>query len=259
MEPKPFSDFLPAKSIDEVLERLDNIIDKTVDLNNFLCAFAFVYRRTTYEVKIAIEAGRFEDAKRMEKMDVVFANLYLKAFYHFQCSKSLSKSWKFAFQLKEDRITLVQHILLGMNAHINLDLSIAASEVSIGRNIMDLKKDFMVINDILAELTNSMQKNLSRVSFLMRLLDFFGFRTDEKIINFSIKKAREFAWLNAMELSLIEGSEQITRISEIDTDVLELSKKIKTPPGKFLNFVLRFISFFEVRNPKKIIDKMRKA
>lgn len=259
MEPKPISDFLPAKSIDEVLKRLDNIIDQTVDLNSFLCVFAFVYRETTYGVKIAIEDERFEDAKRMEKMDVIFANLYLQAFYHFQCSKSLSKSWEFAFQSKEDGITLVQHILLGMNAHINLDLSIAASEVSKGKNIMDLKRDFMVINDILEELTNSMQRDLSRVSFLMRLLDFFGFRTDEKIINFSIKKARDFAWLNAMELSMFDGSVKNTRISEIDLEVLELSKIIKAPPGRILNYVLRLISFFEVKNPKMIIDKMRKA
>jgi hypothetical protein len=28
----------------------------------------------------------------------------------------------------------------------------------------------------------------------LKLLDIFGFRNDEKIINFSISKARDFAW-----------------------------------------------------------------
>ena len=250
---------LPAKTIDEVLLQLDDIINQVVADNNFLVAFAYVYLETTKKVKNAIEDGRFEDPERMEKMDVTFANLYIKAFNDFQISNKISQTWKFSFDAKNEKLSLIQHILLGMNAHINMDLAIAAASVANGKGIIDLKGDFMVINEILAELTDIMQKGLGKVSILMKLLDFFGFRSDEKIINFSIKKARDYAWLNAMELALMEDNARKSRIEEIDLKVLELSKMIKKPPGKLLGFVLKFISLFETKDSNKIIEKMNRA
>jgi len=255
MDEKPASNHLPAKTIDEVLAQLDKIVEHAVGSNDYLFAFAFVYRKTTQKVKDAIESGRFEDNKRMETMDVIFANLYIRAYYDFQIQKSIPKSWAFAFNLGNEQLALIQHILLGMNAHINLDLAVAAAEVAPGKNIIDLKKDFMTINEILAELTNTMQKNLGKVSIMLKVLDIFGFRSDEKIINFSIKKARDFAWINALELALIDGDIQKARIVEIDTRVLELSKMIKNPPGKFLSLVVKFIAMFEAKNLVKIKNR----
>ncbi len=144
-----------------------------------------------------------------------------------------------------------------MNAHINLDLAVAAATVTKGKEIIALKNDFMVVNQILGELTNTIQRGLGKASVMMKLLDFFGFRSDEKIINFSIKKARDFAWLNAMELALLDKDARNDRIEEIDRRVLELSKMIKNPPGRLLKVVLMFISKFEEKNAEKLIGKMR--
>ena len=72
-----------AKSIDEVLIQLDEIIDHSVKSENFIFAFAFVYRETTAEIKKAILKEVFEDNTRMEKLDVEFANLFIDAFYRF--------------------------------------------------------------------------------------------------------------------------------------------------------------------------------
>jgi len=247
-----------ASSIDEVLVQLDYIIDQTIDNDSYLCAFAYVYRKTTYSVKKAIENNEFDNPSRMEKMDVVFANYYIQAFKDYSVQSACSSSWKFAFDLQNSKLSLIQHIMLGMNAHINLDLAVAAAKISETNTILDLKNDFMAINDILANLTNSMQKGIGRVSYMMKLLDFFGFRKDEKIINFSIKKARDFAWLNAVELALLPESLKNDRILEIDKRVLELSKIIKNPPGKLLDFLLRIIAAFEKKDKAKIVTLMRK-
>lgn len=245
-----------AKTIDAVLGQLDQIISDTTAANNYLFLFAHVYRETTQKVKEAIDAGRFENGKRMEKMDVFFANLYIQAYHDFQANKSIPKSWAFAFNVQSEKLSLIQHVLLGMNAHINLDLAVAAANTVQGKEIIYLKKDFMTINEILAELTNAMQKNLGKVSFMLKILDIFGFRSDEKIINFSIKKARDFAWINALELALVDGKLKHSRINEIDKRVLELSKMIKAPPGKFLSSILKIISMFESKNLLKIKHKL---
>ncbi|MCK5105556.1 MAG: hypothetical protein KAR17_22180, partial [Cyclobacteriaceae bacterium] len=113
------------------------------------------------------------------------------------------------------------------------------------------------VNQILGELTNTIQRGLGKASLMMKLLDFFGFRSDEKIINFSIKKARDFAWLNAMELALLDKDSRNDRIEEIDRRVLELSKMIKNPPGRLLKGILIFISKIEEKDVNKLIEKMR--
>lgn len=246
-----------AKTIDEVLEHLDLIIEQSVDDKNYLSVFAYVYRRTTFEIKEAIKGERFQDPKRMEKMDVIFANLYINAYQNYKNGILTSKSWTYAFDSKNDTLAIIQHILLGMNSHINLDLSVAAATVANGKEIIALKNDFMVVNQILGELTNTIQRGLGKASLMMKLLDFFGFRSDEKIINFSIKKARDFAWLNAMELALLDKDSRNDRIEEIDRRVLELSKMIKNPPGRLLKGILIFISKIEEKDVNKLIEKMR--
>jgi len=259
MDLKSTNTYSPAKTIDEVLLQLDEIIAQTIDEDSYLCAFVYVYRRTTFEIKKAIEAQQFEDPPRMEKMDVMFANLFIAAFNKYQRSTITAKSWRLAFNSSGERLAIVQHIMLSMNAHINYDLPVAAASVAKGKEIIQLKNDFMKINQILAGLTDVMQKGLGKVSIFMKLLDVFGFRSDEKIINFSIKKARDFAWLNAMELALLQGDVDNIRIEELDRRVVQIGNMIKNPPGKLLSFILKLISITERKNKKIIIDKISKA
>ena len=70
---------LKASTIEEVLAALDQIIDQTIQENNYLGIFAYVYRRTTAGIQQAIHEDAFEDSARMELFDVHFANYYIKA------------------------------------------------------------------------------------------------------------------------------------------------------------------------------------
>ena len=247
------------KTIDEVLIALDQIVADSVSSDNYLCLFALVYRDTTAEIKAAIEAKKFEDPDRMEKMDVIFANLYIQAYRDYAKGLTVSESWKSAFKSAKSNLAIVQHIMLGMNAHINLDLSVAAASVVSGAKILDLKHDFMVVNEILASLTNKMQRGLGKVSLMMKLLDIFGYQKDEKIINFSIARARDFAWQNTMELALTAENMKKARVAEIDKNVAALSRHLKEPPGRLLPLLLKGISLFEQKDPAKIIEKMKSA
>jgi hypothetical protein len=252
-------DYSPAKTIDEVIDVLDSIVEETVALNTFGCAFAFVYLQTTKEVKMGLQAGRFENRDLLEELDVVFANLYINAYREFSIGNKTATAWEYAFQHCSDKLALIQHILLGMNAHINLDLAIAASLVAPGKKIMALKNDFMTVNHILGDLTNPMQRGLSKVSPLMGLLDIFGFRNDEKLINFSIRKARDFAWVHALELAQLNGDAWKSRISEIDQCVVEISERIGKPTSMMLRSTLWLISKFEFREPHRIVEAMKKS
>ncbi len=248
---------LPS-TIQEVLEALDKIIDETIIENNHLGIFAYVYRRTTAQIMEAVQNGRFEDNPRMEKMDVTFANLYIKAYYDYKEGKIVSHAWKSSFDARNSGISIVQHLMLGMNAHINLDLGQSAALTGQGENIQELRNDFMEVNKVLAELTDVMQKKLGRVSPLMFVLDWVGQRSDEKLINFSMIKARGFAWKLAEDLANLKGKAKQEKIDQADENISFLSNILIKPPGLSLNLAVVLLKMFEEKNVKNIIDNLSK-
>jgi hypothetical protein len=246
-----------AKTMDEVLMELDRIIDTSVTENSFLGIFAYVYRRTTARIKQAILDNQFEDNERLEKMDVAFANLYLSAYQRFENNIRCSKSWKTAFEAKHEKITIIQHLLLGMNAHINLDLGIAAATIAPGDNLPGIKNDFMKVNQILNDLTNEMQDRMAKVSRLMILADWAGKNSDEAIVNFSMVKAREQSWNLACVLAVCNENEKQSVVEIADQTISNLGFRLKNPPGYLLKMALKIIAYFEEKNVKIIINKLR--
>ncbi|WP_152975562.1 DUF5995 family protein [Lacinutrix himadriensis] len=172
-------------------------------------------------------------------------------------NKPISKCWEFAFHTKSEGLTILQHILLGMNAHINLDLSISTSATMQGENLIDIEKDFNTVNDILFNIVNEMQDRLSKVSRLMFLLDIIGKNTDEKIIDFSMRKARQQAWNSANLLWSLGNNTNTEAIAKIDVLVLKLSEVIKAPKSRILKFVLQAIAKFEEKEVGVIISKLK--
>lgn len=247
----------PPKRIDEVLNELDKIIETSIKSKDYLAIFAYVYHRTTAQIKAEIIAKSFENNERMEKMDVIFANRYLAAYEQFSTKNTTSPSWLIAFQAKFQKLTILQHLLLGMSAHINFDLGIAAAEIARGQDIEDLKNDFMKVNDILADLTNEMQTRVAKVSRLMFLLDWIGGISDEKIANYSIKKARQFAWNVAITLAVLDDENKQKAIEKFDLEIAKFNQVILNPPGKILKTILKIIGFFEEKDTKKIVENLR--
>ncbi|QRM90894.1 hypothetical protein FG167_17130 [Lacinutrix sp. WUR7] len=244
-------------TIPEVLNQLDIIIEQSIANNDRIGLFAFIYRRTTAEILKEIQLKNFEDNARLEKLDVAFANLYLDAYNNYINNKPIRKCWEFAFHTKSESLTILQHILLGMNAHINLDLSISTSATMAGEDLVDIENDFNTINDILFSIVNEMQDRLSKVSRLMFLLDILGKNTDEKIIDFSMRKARQQAWNSTNLLWSIGNNANTEAIDKIDVLVLKLSEIIKSPKSKMLQFALKVIAKFEEKDVDIIISKLK--
>ena len=139
-----------CETIDEVLSKLDEIIAESIAKQNPLGYFPALYRKVTQSVKDHIAEGYFDDNERMEHLDVIFANRYLDAYEEFTQYGTCTESWKLAFEGgKNEKLIVLQHLFLGMNAHINLDLGIAAAEVCPGDKIESLRGDFFKINIVL--------------------------------------------------------------------------------------------------------------
>jgi hypothetical protein len=245
---------LKADTIDGVVQSLDRIIAQSKRDKSRLGYFPSLYRKVTIHVKQGIIDGLFDDEERMERLDVIFTNRYLAAFEQYQTCKDPSLSWKLAFDAsKRWRPIVFQHLLLGMNAHIELDLGIAAAEAVSGGKISDLKEYFFKINEILVSLINEVQLELVEVWPLFKLLDNLAGATDENLAKFGMKIARGHAWDVAQEVSVLPKQERALKIVELDRHVAEMGKMILNP-GYFVGLVLFFIRIGELRSVPSIIE-----
>ncbi|MBU2995829.1 hypothetical protein KO500_05260 [Cellulophaga baltica] len=244
-------------TIKEVLVALDEIIEESIVTNSRLGFFAYLYRRTTAEILKEVELGSFENNEQLQRMDVAFANLYIDAYHDYKAGKPVSKCWAYSFVSADEKLSIIQHILLGVNAHINLDLGIATAATMKGKDISDIENDFNKVNDILFNITNEMQNRLSRVSPLLFILDMLIKNTDEQIIDFSMRKAREQSWNSTNYLWTLDDEQLPEAISNLDFIVYKFATILKNPKSIFIKFALKCISFFEEKNISKIINKLK--
>lgn len=246
-----------ATNIQTVIEQLDVIINESISSNSRMGLFAYIYRRTTAEIAAEIALGNFEDNIRLEKLDVEFANLYLDAYMAYKTGGNVSSVWAYAFSQVNAPLTILQHIMLGMNAHINLDLGVATAITMSGQEIRLVQADFNKVNDILFKITNELQDRLSRVSPLMFLFDFAGEHRDEKVIDFSMRKAREQSWNSANLLWALGNGSNLDAIKTIDNLALQLSHHIVSPKTRTARFLLRLMHRFETKKVSTILSRLK--
>jgi hypothetical protein len=249
---------MPATNIDEVLAQLESIIAESIQTNNRMGYFAALYYKVTASVKEGIAKGQFENGPRMEQFDVLFAGRYLDAFNAWKNNQPLTSSWQVAFDAaKNSSFLVLQHLLLGMNAHINLDLGIAAVTVS-GGQLDDVQTDFDSINTIISSLTYQVLNDIDRVSPLLSLLGLHAGNQTSILIQFSIDNARDGAWCFAEELVTKQGADVDACIAKRDQTIKQLAQQLIQNKG-VIRFTIWLIHLFEWKKPGKIIKMLHEA
>ena len=245
------------ETIDAVIVEMERVMQRCLEEKSKLGYFSVLYYNVTLRVRDAIKAGRFEDPVRMERLDVIFACRYLDAINAYWQGKPTSASWDVAFKAASSRSPVIlQRLLLGMNAHINFDLSIAAAKTSPGASLPALQRDFQEIMNLLNEMIDAMSDRIEKVSPIIRILDKMGGRTDEYLCGFGIKAARDIAWKAAERLAVADEQTFEQQLKIQDKIVAELGKRILRP-GIWLSTGLFFISLSESQDVPKVMDTLR--
>lgn len=245
-----------ARTIDEVISALDQIITESEQNNDPAGYFAALYRKVTIKVKEGIAAGFFDNGHRMEQLDVVFANRYLDALSAFRNNLPVTQSWQKAFEcLASNRPIVLQHLLLGMNAHINLDLGIAAAEVSKDTDIRALHHDFNRINEILSSLVHEVEDDLSSVWPALKFILKHSGKIDDYLVDFSMQLARDGAWKFATNYSIVPEDQRQQAIIQRDMKVASKTDLI-LKPGLIAKLALWIIRITERGSVAKKIIKM---
>ena len=244
------------RSIENVLQKMDDIIDQCKKQNLRAGYFAVLYHFVTLRIKEGIDNGEFDDSDRMEQLDTIFARRFFDAFdgHYNNSGKPVTQSWKHAFDSAESSdYIIMQHMLLGINAHINLDLGIAAAETMRGEDLELIHDDYDRINAILASLVDDVTSNMSRISLFFGPLIQLAGKADNMLVKFSIIVARDGAWEFAHTYSNADDKQQA--IDTRDGKIAGLARRL-TQTGPFILFIIKIIRWGEFRSLPHNLDRL---
>jgi hypothetical protein len=194
---------LPAR-IDGVVERL-RALEAALPERDGVRAFTSLYLAVTEAVDERVRPGTFADAGFTRWLDVVFANLYLRALRADVLGpKRPPRAWAALFEARSRRgVAPIQFALAGMNAHINRDLPLALVATCRARELAPLRGspqhvDFGAIDDLLVQTEARVRRDLA--TGLVGWADDALGELDSVVAMWNVRKARAAAWVNAEAL-----------------------------------------------------------
>jgi hypothetical protein len=190
--------------------------------------FPALYSRVTSRIGASIEAGTFEDGPGIDRFATRFASHYVAAADdHLRAARCWRACWDAA---GDQRLLIVQHLLLGINAHVNYDLSRAVVEIADERgDLLSIRHDFDVVNDVLADTYVDVVKDLDRMSRWVNSAARLG---GGGAFNFSLRLARARAWQAASTMYPLSPAARLGYADELDRLVAVLAFLITRPsPG----------------------------
>jgi len=192
--------------------------------------FAALYWHVATTLTEALKRGEFTNTVAMEHLNEVFFHRYLTAVHDTWAGRPPSESWQVAFDAAvEDHLIVVQHLLLGANAHINFDLAIAVAEAIPQAELPAFEPDYMKMNELLSSLIAGMAADISRFWPLLRFISRYAAGADDAIIAFSLRAARDQAWTTAVELAGMDPDQRAVAIAAEDQRVSALARLVVNP------------------------------
>lgn len=214
--------------IEGLIARMEELLLPLEERRDEKRHFHATYLRTTRAVRDEIARGGFIDPVWTEEWDVVFAELYLEPLERWERGEPVPGPWGIAFEATRDAaIPPLRHVLLGMNAHVNLDLPQALIAVISDQEFDDpaliarRAADHSHVDEVLVARVPAEDRELIAVeepgdrTLLDRLLTPFNRAGTKRFL----KEARAKVWHNARQLSLARrrGPEALSaRLRELE-------------------------------------------
>jgi hypothetical protein len=195
-----------GRVMDELIARMAALLEPLEADGDQRRFFHATYQRTTIAVAAEIKRGGFADTEWVERWDVAFADLYLKALEASLAGRRPSQPWDVAFRAPAG-LPALRHVLLGMNAHINYDLPQALLAVITDEQFDDpalqarREADHKAIDDVLASRVAAEDDELTRISGPPSLLDRLLRPFNQLGTRRFLREARAKVWANAIALN----------------------------------------------------------
>lgn len=245
-----------ASGFDDTIGALGTIVDDCARRGDRSGYFAALYLAVTETVCQRAGEGRFDDPARMESFVAGFAGRYTDAVAAWTAGRPVRRSWEVAFRAAGKwRPVILQHLLLGINAHINLDLGVSAAEARGADPLEAVRADFDAVNDVLGELVDGSQGAIGRLSPWFELIDRIGGSGDETFIRFSLQAARRQAWSVAVRLSGLTGPALDRAIDRVDETAARVGRAVEHP-GVWASTILLPVRLRERAAPAAVMEAL---
>ena len=203
-----------AQTIPEVVAMM-TALDQELPPNDGVRWFNHLYLEVTRAVGQAVTADTYTDRAFLERLDVIFANLYFDALAAGSLDAgSAPAAWRPLFECRNRAgILPIQFALAGMNAHINRDLpqGIVSTYLLTGGApvVRDTRyDDFQRVNDLLEAVESQIKVVYS--TRIVGLVDVAAGTTDDALAMFNVRAAREAAWTNAEVLWTLRATPRLS-------------------------------------------------
>ena len=246
----------PQESIHDVLKEMEAVLQTTQSKSDKRGYFAAIYQAETVHVRDAIDQDRFVRPDLIEALAVKFARRYLDAYYAYDERMPITKAWYVAFDAtRKPQPCVLQHILMGINAHINLDLGLSVAETVPKGELSSIEEDFERVNVLIAEMTDVVQDRIGLVSPWMKWIDRLGGRVDEYFFRRVVDYSRDQAWEVAEKAQTLDRLEYDMLVDEVDDSVYTLGRTILTP-APITRSLMNVARLREQSNVGNVIDSL---
>jgi len=216
---------------------MDRIIKQWEQANDRRAIFLSCYAMMTQNMWAAVQAKAFKDPLWVNRLLLRFADYYFIALEAYENKDAaIPVVWQLAFQATcEPGVQPVQHLLLGVNAHINYDLTFALEDllraewVRFSPDQQQLRYlDHCHVNDIIAQTVDAVQDDvLERYSPGMDIVDKLLGPIDEWAVVTLITNWRNQVWDNAIQLiEMVEQDEPHQNLSrEVEQTAVQRARQ----------------------------------
>ncbi len=191
--------------------------------------FLYCYSMMTGNMLKAIEQDKFNDNKWVNKLLHRFAEYYFDALSCYDCGDATPAVWKEVHvAAATKKLHVIQHLLLGVNAHINYDLVLSLYDLlapewnDLSEEMREKRyQDHCLVNEIIGNTIDKVQDEVvEKYSPLMKVVDRIMGRLDENLLLRLISEWRDSVWQHTLELLALDSEKKRTNY------MLDLEKKV---------------------------------
>jgi hypothetical protein len=217
-----------SETTESVVDRMQRLVAGWEPLHDRRAIFLSCYALMTRGMLEAVDSGGFRDGVWVSHLLHRFADYYFDALDRYDAQDAATPAvWRQTFEsARSPQMHVLQHLILGVNAHINYDLVFALYDTLHEQwpaltpaDILRRYEDHCQVNAIIYRTIDAVQDGIiERYSPAMDLVDKGFLRADELMLGWLIRRWREQVWTHASELLACCNDSEVSALRERVSD-----------------------------------------